>query len=159
MDIGPIIKERRTRLKLSQQDLAEFAEVGIATIKDIERGKGNPSLQTLQKILNVLGIPLRFYDLRGIENEETLNYYVNIMSKYNGKDVNSSDNINAIFYTMDYKKEGTIIEKMEEKIFEQLVKFERPILFIITKYPYPPNEIINIKDSQKSAREDGKKNL
>lgn len=57
------------------------------------------------------------------------------MSKYNGKDVNSSDNINAIFYTMDYKKEGTIIEKMEEKIFEQLVKFERPILFIITKYP------------------------
>ena len=125
--------------------------------KSLEGGTGFSTTSKPIKIYKKSGIPLRFYDLRGIENEETLNYYVNIMSKYNGKDVNSSDNINAIFYTMDYKKEGTIIEKMEEKIFEQLVKFERPILFIITKYPYPPNEIINIKDSQKSAREDGKK--
>lgn len=60
MEIGPIIKDRRTRLKLTQQDLAEFAEIGIATVKDIERGKGNPSLQTLQKILNVLGLEMSF---------------------------------------------------------------------------------------------------
>ncbi len=43
---------------LSQQDLAEFAEVGIATVKDIERGKGNPSLHTLQRILTVLGLEM-----------------------------------------------------------------------------------------------------
>ena len=46
------------RLGISQQDLAEFAGVGIATIKDIERGKGNPSLQTLQKLLEVLGLEI-----------------------------------------------------------------------------------------------------
>jgi len=73
MDIGPIIKERRTRLKLSQQDLAEFAEVGIATIKDIERGKGNPSLQTLQKILNVLGLEMSF----GIKKTAYMNENIN----------------------------------------------------------------------------------
>ena len=58
MDIAAIIKERRARLGLSQQDLAEFAEVGIATVKDIERGKGNPSLHTLQKIMTVLGLEM-----------------------------------------------------------------------------------------------------
>ena len=46
------------RLGISQQDLAEFAGVGIATVKDIERGKGNPSLQTLQKLLEVLGLEM-----------------------------------------------------------------------------------------------------
>ena len=58
MDVATIIKERRARLGLSQQDLAEFAEVGIATVKDIERGKGNPSLHTLQKIMAVLGLEM-----------------------------------------------------------------------------------------------------
>lgn len=58
MDIAAIIKKRRARLGLSQQDLAEFAEVGIATVKDIERGKGNPSLHTLQKIMTVLGLEM-----------------------------------------------------------------------------------------------------
>ena len=58
MDIAAIIKKRRALLGLSQQDLAEFAEVGIATIKDIERGKGNPSLHTLQRIMTVLGLEM-----------------------------------------------------------------------------------------------------
>jgi y4mF family transcriptional regulator len=58
MDVSAIIKKRRALLGLSQQDLAEFAEVGIATVKDIERGKGNPSLHTLQRILTVLGLEM-----------------------------------------------------------------------------------------------------
>lgn len=58
MDIATDIKKRRIRLGISQQDLAEFAGVGIATVKDIERGKGNPSLQTLQKLLEVLGLEM-----------------------------------------------------------------------------------------------------
>lgn len=56
MDFAKIIKERRAALGISQVDLAEIAEVGIATIKDIERGKGNPSLSTLVKIADVLGM-------------------------------------------------------------------------------------------------------
>lgn len=46
------------QLGLSQKDLAEFAEVGISTVKDLERGVGNPSMQTLQKMLDVLGMQL-----------------------------------------------------------------------------------------------------
>lgn len=56
MDIAKDIKERRSQLRISQQDLAEISEVSLATIKDIERGKGNPSLTTLEKIADVLGM-------------------------------------------------------------------------------------------------------
>lgn len=59
MDIGKTISERRRQLGITQQDLAEMAEVGIATVKDIERGKGNPSLNTLRKLCTVLGLEFR----------------------------------------------------------------------------------------------------
>ncbi|MBP3257964.1 MAG: helix-turn-helix transcriptional regulator, partial [Bacteroidales bacterium] len=49
------IKSRRKTLNISQQDLAEMAGIGLATIKNIERGKGNPSIGTVFKIMEVLG--------------------------------------------------------------------------------------------------------
>ncbi|MBQ9678316.1 MAG: helix-turn-helix transcriptional regulator [Prevotella sp.] len=58
MDIGSVIKERRALLGISQQDLADYSGVGISTVKDIERGVGNPSLQTITKILDVVGLEI-----------------------------------------------------------------------------------------------------
>jgi transcriptional regulator with XRE-family HTH domain len=58
MNIGTVIKERRALLRISQQDLSDYSGVGISTVKDLERGVGNPSLQTLQKILDVLGMEM-----------------------------------------------------------------------------------------------------
>ena len=60
MELKDIMKQRREYLCLTQQDLAEMAEVGIATIKDIERGKGNPALKTIMKILQVLGMEIEY---------------------------------------------------------------------------------------------------
>ena len=60
MDLVSTVKERRERLKITQADLAEMAGVSLATVKDIERGKGNPSLRTLEKILSVLGLEMHF---------------------------------------------------------------------------------------------------
>lgn len=60
MDLRGVIKVRRKVLGISQQDLAEMAGLGVATIKDIERGKGNPSLSTVARILDVLGMDLVF---------------------------------------------------------------------------------------------------
>ena len=60
MELKEIMKQRREFLSLTQQDLAEMAEVGVATIKDIERGKGNPALNTIKKILEVLGIEIEY---------------------------------------------------------------------------------------------------
>ena len=58
MDIGSVIKERRALLGISQQDLADYSGVGISTVKDIDRGVGNPSLQTITKILDVVGLEI-----------------------------------------------------------------------------------------------------
>lgn len=63
MTLSDIIKERRAQLKISQKDLAEMAAVSLATVKDIERGKGNPSILTVEKILAVLGMEV-VYQLR-----------------------------------------------------------------------------------------------
>ncbi|MCH5215244.1 MAG: helix-turn-helix domain-containing protein [Muribaculaceae bacterium] len=60
MELKEVMKKRREYLSLTQQDLAEMAEVGLATIKDIERGKGNPSLNTIKKILLVLGLEINY---------------------------------------------------------------------------------------------------
>ena len=58
MDIGTVIKERRALLGISQQDLADYSGVGISTVKDLERGVGNPSIETLKKILDVVGLEM-----------------------------------------------------------------------------------------------------
>lgn len=60
MELVDIMKQRRETLSLTQQDLAEMSQVGLATIKDIERGKGNPALNTIKKILDVLGIEIEY---------------------------------------------------------------------------------------------------
>ena len=60
MELMDIMKQRREALSLTQQDLAEMSQVGLATIKDIERGKGNPALNTIKKILDVLGIEIEY---------------------------------------------------------------------------------------------------
>lgn len=58
MAIAEILKERRQTLGLSQVDLAEMAGVGIATVKNIECGKANPSIRTMECIAEVLGLEL-----------------------------------------------------------------------------------------------------
>ena len=60
MDLKEVMKSRRKTLSLSQLDLAEMAEVSLATVMDIERGKGNPSLATVNKIIEVLGMEMIF---------------------------------------------------------------------------------------------------
>ncbi len=57
-EIGSIIKERRQYLKVKQQDLADLAGVGINTLVAIERGQGNPKLETLLAILDTLGLQI-----------------------------------------------------------------------------------------------------
>jgi predicted transcriptional regulator len=63
MELDEVIKTRRKELDISQLDLAEMAEISLATVKDIERGKGNPSISTVKKIINVLGLEMNF-DIR-----------------------------------------------------------------------------------------------
>lgn len=56
--IGKTIRERRKKLGVNQQTLADLAGVGINTLLAIERGEGNPQLSTLMTILDTLGLQL-----------------------------------------------------------------------------------------------------
>jgi transcriptional regulator with XRE-family HTH domain len=55
-ELTKTIKERREALNVTQETLAELAGVGLRTLKQFESGKGNPTLSTLQKISDVLGM-------------------------------------------------------------------------------------------------------
>jgi transcriptional regulator with XRE-family HTH domain len=56
VEIIQSIKERREVLQVTQETLADLSGVGLRTLKQLESGKGNPTLSTLQKVADVLGM-------------------------------------------------------------------------------------------------------
>ena len=54
-----VLKERRETLYVTQEHLAELSGVGLRTLKAIESGKGNPTIETLNKLADVLGLELK----------------------------------------------------------------------------------------------------
>ena len=58
MKYSNLIKERRSVLGLTQQDLSDYTGLSVRIIKSIENDKGNPSLKTLEKIADVLGLEI-----------------------------------------------------------------------------------------------------
>jgi len=58
-EIIKIVKDRKEILAINQENLAELSEVGIATLKRFESGKGNITLNNLQKIVDILGLEIR----------------------------------------------------------------------------------------------------
>ena len=63
MKIQEVMKLQRKALRITQQDLADMSEIAISTIKKIESGKGNPSLSTVEKIMDILGMEVK-YEIR-----------------------------------------------------------------------------------------------
>ncbi|HOD15017.1 MAG TPA: helix-turn-helix domain-containing protein [Spirochaetota bacterium] len=57
-DIGSIIEKRRKLLHVNQFDICRVAEISQRTLTAIENGKGNPSLNTLIRILDILGLKI-----------------------------------------------------------------------------------------------------
>lgn len=56
--IGNAIKERRKQLGIGQEFVSDLAQVGVNTIVAIERGEGNPKLDTLLSLMRALGLTL-----------------------------------------------------------------------------------------------------
>lgn len=65
-----IIKERKDILRINQEYLAELSEVGIATLKRFESGKGNITLNNLQKIADILGLEINL-EIKSRINEKS----------------------------------------------------------------------------------------
>lgn len=56
MDIGQEIRKRRQELRLTQQSLADMSSVSVRMIKAIEGNYANPSIKTVSKLLDPLGL-------------------------------------------------------------------------------------------------------
>jgi len=52
------LKDRRESLQVTQDTLADISGVSLRALKQLESGKGNPTLETLGKLAEALGLEL-----------------------------------------------------------------------------------------------------
>jgi len=64
--IADRVRQRRKALGISQRDLSELAGVSLHTLSDLESGKANPTIATLERVLLPLGMVLSI-QVRGVE--------------------------------------------------------------------------------------------
>lgn len=57
--VGQAIRVRRKELGITQPHLAEVAGVSTNTLYKLEKGQGNPTLDVLNKLAEVLGMELK----------------------------------------------------------------------------------------------------
>ncbi len=72
-DLINTIKERRENLNVNQENLAKISGVGLRTLKQFESGKGNPTILTIQKLADVLGLEVCLKVKTEITNEKGKN--------------------------------------------------------------------------------------
>ena len=58
-ELGKLIVKRRQLLEVSQSELADLAEVSVHTLSNLESGIGNPTLKTLSRVLDALGLTIQ----------------------------------------------------------------------------------------------------
>jgi transcriptional regulator with XRE-family HTH domain len=56
--ITEAIQKRRKLLKITQRDLAEISGVSLRTVKALETGDANPTLEILARVLDPLGLKI-----------------------------------------------------------------------------------------------------
>ncbi len=59
LSFGKRIRELRMRAGLSQEDLAESAQISVDFVSLIERGINAPSFETLERLATALGLAPR----------------------------------------------------------------------------------------------------
>lgn len=71
--LGPLIKQKRKLLGMTQEDLAERLNISISFAGQIERGEPMPSVEMLQLIITELDLDPRalFFDEKVEVNEYT----------------------------------------------------------------------------------------
>ena len=57
--LGQALRDRRKLAKITQRDLAELSGLSVHTLSDLESGKGNPTLDILSRVCDVLGLEIQ----------------------------------------------------------------------------------------------------
>ena len=84
--LGKRIRELRKSKKLTQEQLAELLGIGTPNISYIETGKYAPSMDTLEKLANVLDIkPFEFYMFE--QNKSTSELKQELIKAFDNEDL------------------------------------------------------------------------
>ena len=59
MSFGKIVRARRLEKKLSQEELADLADLHFTYVSSVERGERNISIENIAKIAKALGCQLK----------------------------------------------------------------------------------------------------
>jgi len=70
MKVGAVIQEIRRKKNLSQGDLAKQLDISQTYLSQIEGDKKTPSMELLQQVSTVLGIPVYYLLFKGLEMED-----------------------------------------------------------------------------------------
>ena len=57
--LGELIRKRRDSLRIDQRTLAAVSGIAVHTLSNIEAGKGSPTVATLNRVLESLGLEIR----------------------------------------------------------------------------------------------------
>ncbi|MGH3443729.1 MAG: type II toxin-antitoxin system Y4mF family antitoxin, partial [Nitriliruptorales bacterium] len=66
MALGASVRRRRRALGLTQEDLADLAEVSVRFVHALEHGKPTVQLEQVLRVLGVLGLGLRVVTGSGV---------------------------------------------------------------------------------------------
>lgn len=58
MDCAKLLKETRKQVGVTQEELADVAGVSISSVKLIEQGKMNPTMQMMDVLMDCLGMEI-----------------------------------------------------------------------------------------------------
>lgn len=62
-DLGRALKETRLQRQLTQMEVARRSHLSLATIQNLEAGRGNPSWDTLVNLFQILGLKIELQKL------------------------------------------------------------------------------------------------
>ena len=76
--LGDVVRDARKRLSLTQNDVADLADVDVRTILNIENHKGNPTLEILYPLIRALKIDPTaiFYPEANRESESVTQFQI-----------------------------------------------------------------------------------
>ena len=66
MTLADFVKEKRSEVKLTQEEFAERAGVALTVIRKIEQGKENLNLEKVNQVLKMFGHTLAPTNARGL---------------------------------------------------------------------------------------------
>lgn len=76
--IASVVRIRREHLRITQSQLSVIAGVALRTVRQVEQGSGNPSIQTLLALFDALGLELKLeIKNKGINLAGVLAQYTN----------------------------------------------------------------------------------